>query len=52
VTSAKPVARLPNVPPIGNTLAGYDAVSFYGLHAPAHTPPKIVAKLPGEMPGT
>ena len=49
VTSAKPVARLPNVPPIGNTLSGYDAVSFYGLHAPAQTPPPIVAKLQQEV---
>ena len=49
VTSAKPVARLPNVPPIGNTLAGYDAVSFYGLHAPAQTPPQIVAKVQQEV---
>ncbi len=45
VTSAKPVSRLPNVPPIGATLPGYDAVAFYGLHAPAHTPMQIVAKL-------
>ena len=49
VTSAKPVSRLPNVPPIGNTLAGYDAVSFYGLHAPAHTPAQILAKLQQEV---
>lgn len=49
VTSAKPVARLPNVPPLGNTLAGYDAVSFYGLHAPPQTPPQIVAKLQQEV---
>ena len=49
VTSAKPVARLPSVPPIGNTLSGYDAVSFYGLHAPAQTPPQIVAKLQQEV---
>ncbi len=45
VTSAKPVSRLPNVPPIGNALPGYDAVSFYGLHAPLQTPPQLVAKL-------
>ncbi len=49
VTSAKPVARLPNVPPIGDTLAGYDAVSFYGLHAPPQTPPALVAKLQQEV---
>ena len=49
VTSARPVARLPNVPPIGNTLPGYDAVSFYGLHAPVQTPARIVAKLQQEV---
>lgn len=49
VTSAKPAARLPNVPPIGATLPGYDAVAFYGLHAPAQTPPQTVAKLHQEV---
>ena len=49
VTSAKPVSRLPNVPPIGATLPGYDAVAFYGLHAPAQTPAAIVAKLHQEV---
>ena len=49
VTSAMPLSRLPNVPPIGNTLSGYDAVSFYGLHAPAQTPARIVAKLQQEV---
>ena len=49
VTSAKAVSRLPHVPPIGNTLPGYDAVSFYGLHAPVQTSPQIVAKLQQEV---
>jgi tripartite-type tricarboxylate transporter receptor subunit TctC len=49
VTSARPVSRLPNVPPIGATLPGYDAVAFYGLHAPAQTPAAIVAKLHQEV---
>jgi len=49
VTSAMPVSRLPNVPPIGHTIPGYDAVAFYGLHAPAQTPSQIVAKLQQEV---
>ena len=49
VTSAKPVARLPTVPPIGAALPGYDAVAFYGLHAPTQTPRPLVAKLHQEV---
>ena len=36
---------LPNVPTIAETVPGVSAVSWYGLFAPAGTPPEIVAKL-------
>jgi tripartite-type tricarboxylate transporter receptor subunit TctC len=45
VTSAKPAASLPNVPPIGATVPGYEALNFHGLHAPPKTPKAIVTKL-------
>jgi tripartite-type tricarboxylate transporter receptor subunit TctC len=45
VTSAHPVASLPNVPSISTVVPGYEALNFHGLHAPAKTPRAIVAKL-------
>lgn len=45
VTSARPTPRLPNVPPVASVVPGYDALTFYGLHAPAKTPRPLVAKL-------
>jgi tripartite-type tricarboxylate transporter receptor subunit TctC len=38
---------LPNVPAIGETLTGYEAVSWAGIGAPAGTPAAIVNKLNG-----
>ena len=49
VTSANSIPRMPNVPPIANALPGYDAITFYGLHAPARTPKHVVAKLNREV---
>ena len=45
VTSAKRMEVLPNVPAIAETLPGYEAVSWAGIGAPAHTPAAIVDKL-------
>jgi tripartite-type tricarboxylate transporter receptor subunit TctC len=36
---------LPDVPPIGNFVAGYEASSWDGIGAPANTPPEIIAFL-------
>jgi tripartite-type tricarboxylate transporter receptor subunit TctC len=47
VTSAKRMDVLPDVPAIAETLSGYEAVSWAGIGAPAHTPPAIVHKLNG-----
>jgi tripartite-type tricarboxylate transporter receptor subunit TctC len=49
VTSAARTEALPDVPPIGDTLAGYEATSWSGLTAPKHTPPEIVDKLNREV---
>jgi tripartite-type tricarboxylate transporter receptor subunit TctC len=40
---------LPDVPTIGETVPGYEASDFYGLGAPAGTPPEIVARLNEEI---
>lgn len=48
VTSARPSASMPNVPPIASVVPGYDALNFHGLDVPAKTPKAIVAKLHDE----
>lgn len=45
VTSAKPSASMPKVPPIGSAVPGYEALNWHGVHAPAKTPKSLVAKL-------
>lgn len=45
ITTAKRSALLPDVPPIGETLQGYEVTLWNGLLAPAKTPPDIVEKI-------
>jgi len=45
VTTRDPVPSLPNVPPIGQTVKGYETVYWMGLYAPAKTPTPIVERL-------
>jgi tripartite-type tricarboxylate transporter receptor subunit TctC len=49
VTTANRTAALPDVPAIGEFVPGYDAFGWYGLGAPAKTPPEIIGKLGGVM---
>lgn len=45
-TGAKRSKFFPNVPTVAESgLPGYESVGWFGLLAPAHTPPEIVAKL-------
>jgi tripartite-type tricarboxylate transporter receptor subunit TctC len=48
VTTAKRSALLPGVPPIADTLRGFDMTSWNGLFAPAGTPQPIIARLEHE----
>lgn len=48
VTSAKPSASMPKVPPIGSAVPGYEALNWHGVHAPAKTPKSLVARLHAE----
>ena len=50
VTSAKRVDDLPNVPTINESgYKGFDAVTWFGLLAPAATPKEVIAKLNAEF---
>jgi tripartite-type tricarboxylate transporter receptor subunit TctC len=52
VTSAMRAAALPDVPTIAEAgLPGFEASSWFGVLAPAGTPPAIVAKLNAEVAG-
>ena len=49
VTTAKRTSLLPEVPPIAQTLAGFDLTSWNGIFAPAGTPKEILARLEREV---
>jgi tripartite-type tricarboxylate transporter receptor subunit TctC len=49
VTSATRAEMLPELPPIGDFVPGYDTSQWYGLCAPGKTPPEIVGKLNREV---
>ena len=49
ITSAKRLASMPDVPTIGETIAGYQAEAFQGVMAPAGVPRAIVDKLAAEI---
>jgi tripartite-type tricarboxylate transporter receptor subunit TctC len=49
VTTAVAYDALPNVPPIGQFVAGYEASGWQGIGAPAKTPAEILDKLHGEI---
>ena len=49
VTTAKRSSAMPDLPTIGETLAGYDASTWGGILAPAKTPRDVVDKLNGAI---
>jgi tripartite-type tricarboxylate transporter receptor subunit TctC len=49
VTSLKPVAVLPGVPPVADTLPGFEAVSFFGIAVPAGVPVAVRNKINREV---
>ena len=49
VTSKNRVSVFPDVPPIAETVPGYDATNWHMILAPAHAPPEIVEKLGAEF---
>ncbi len=49
VTTAQRSANLPELPPIAETIPGFDVASWQGLFLPAGTPPAIVNRLNSEV---
>jgi tripartite-type tricarboxylate transporter receptor subunit TctC len=49
VTSAQPSPIAPELPPMASAVPGYDFEAWWGLLAPAGTPPEIVARLNTEV---
>jgi tripartite-type tricarboxylate transporter receptor subunit TctC len=45
ISSAERSPLLPDVPPVADTLPGFDAVFWQGLFAPAGTPEPVLARL-------
>jgi tripartite-type tricarboxylate transporter receptor subunit TctC len=48
VSSAKRAAIVPDLPPVGDTVPGFAVTPWFGLVAPAGTPPAIIAKIHAE----
>ena len=49
VTGLKPNAALPDVPPIANTLKGFENITWHSVVVPVKTPKPIVGKLSKEL---
>jgi len=49
VTGKNRVSVFPDVPPITDSVPGYDATNWHMILAPAQTPPEIVEKLSAEI---
>jgi tripartite-type tricarboxylate transporter receptor subunit TctC len=49
VTSAKRTQAAPDIPAMSETLAGYEAASWYGIVVPVRTPKSVVAGLNAEI---
>jgi tripartite-type tricarboxylate transporter receptor subunit TctC len=49
VTSATRLEALPDIPPVGDFVPGYEAASWYGIGAPRNTPPNIIDELNKEI---
>jgi tripartite-type tricarboxylate transporter receptor subunit TctC len=49
VTTAARAPALPELPPVADTVPGFDVSSWYAIFAPAKTPPDIIAKLHADI---
>lgn len=49
VTSTQRSPQLPDVPPLSETVPGYEASAMFGVGAPKNTPKEVIAKLNAEI---
>jgi tripartite-type tricarboxylate transporter receptor subunit TctC len=49
VTTAERAQALPDVPTVGEFVPGFEASTWQGLGAPAHTPPEVIERLNREI---
>jgi tripartite-type tricarboxylate transporter receptor subunit TctC len=49
VTYQKPTRLAPGVPPVADTLPGFELLGWYGVLAPKRTPDAIIAKINAEL---
>lgn len=49
VTSAQRTSVAPDLPPVADTLKGYEVTTWMGLFAPAGTPPAIIEKVQHDL---
>ena len=48
-STLKPIAALPDLPPVADVLPGFEVLTWQGFVAPAGTPAEIVSRLNAEM---
>jgi tripartite-type tricarboxylate transporter receptor subunit TctC len=49
VTYQKPTKLVPGVPPVSDTVPGFELLGWYGMNVPLRTPKEVVAKLNAEL---
>ena len=49
VTYQKPTRLAPGVPPISDTVPGFELLGWYGMNVPLKTPPAIISQLNAEL---
>lgn len=49
ISTKERLSNLPDVPPIADTVAGFDVGSWFALFYPARTPPEIVQSVAGDV---
>lgn len=49
VTYLKPTSLVPGVPPVADTLPGFELLGWYGLQAPLRTPRQLVSRINSDL---
>ena len=49
ITAARRLAEFPTVPTIAESLPGYEALGWFALMAPAHTPAEVIEKISADL---